>query len=107
MVHCIKMFQKLANVPAIALLWAGPQHLQLCHQGLSVSLCICCRLGHTTRHFNVGLYRRKQKGEEEVQDATFFDHTNQVPACMQAQRCVFAFLPPEARRSQGAGSHSR
>ena len=38
----------------------------------------CCRLGHTTHHFNVGNYRRKQKGDEETQDAAFFDHSNQV-----------------------------
>ena len=36
-----------------------------------------CRLGHTTRHFNVGQYRRKQKGED-MQDAAFFDHNNAV-----------------------------
>ena len=35
-----------------------------------------CRLGHPTRHFNVGQYRRKQKGEADVQDAAFFDHNN-------------------------------
>lgn len=36
------------------------------------------RLGHPTRHFNVGQYRRKQKGEADVQDAAFFDHNNPV-----------------------------
>ena len=36
------------------------------------------RLGHDTRHFNVGAYRRTQKGAEEVQDASFFDHANEV-----------------------------
>ena len=45
-----------------------------------------CRLGHTTRHFNVGQYRRKQKGED-LQDAAFFDHNNTVRfhlACCRA-----------------------
>ena len=40
--------------------------------------CARCRLGHDTRHFNVGQYRRKQKPNDEVQDASFFDTTNQV-----------------------------
>jgi hypothetical protein len=35
-------------------------------------------LGHTTAHFNVGQYRRTQKGEADVQDAAFFDHNNPV-----------------------------
>ena len=37
-----------------------------------------CRLGHDTRHFNVGQYRRKQRGDDELQDASFFDHKNPV-----------------------------
>ncbi len=37
-----------------------------------------CRLGHDTRHFNVGQYRRVQKGAGEVQDASFFDPSNEV-----------------------------
>lgn len=41
------------------------------------SLSALCRLGHTTRHFNVGQYRRKQKGDD-LQDAAFFDHNNTV-----------------------------
>lgn len=36
------------------------------------------RLGHSTRHFNVGQYRRQQRGSAEVQDAAFFDHANPV-----------------------------
>jgi hypothetical protein len=35
-------------------------------------------LGHDTRHFNVGQYRRKQRGDDEIQDASFFDHKNPV-----------------------------
>ncbi|KAG2422824.1 hypothetical protein HXX76_015767 [Chlamydomonas incerta] len=35
-------------------------------------------LGHATRHFNVGAYRRIQKGAHEVQSAAFFDHTNEA-----------------------------
>ncbi len=38
------------------------------------------RLGHATRHFNVGSYRRRQKDSTEVQDASFFDHRNEVGA---------------------------
>ncbi|GBF90835.1 6-phosphofructo-2-kinase fructose-2,6-bisphosphatase [Raphidocelis subcapitata] len=33
-------------------------------------------LGHPTCHFNVGAYRRNQRGEHEIQDAAFFDHNN-------------------------------
>ncbi|KAI8473607.1 MAG: 6-phosphofructo-2-kinase-domain-containing protein [Monoraphidium minutum] len=32
-------------------------------------------LGHPTSHFNVGQYRRRQRGDEH-QDASFFDHNN-------------------------------
>ena len=37
-----------------------------------------CRLGHETRHFNVGSYRRKQRGEDEIQNADLFDHKSKV-----------------------------
>ena len=40
--------------------------------------CMSCRLGHETRHFNVGSYRRKQRGEAEIQDASLFDHKCKV-----------------------------
>src|SRR5690349_181943 len=36
------------------------------------------RLGHETRHFNVGQYRRRQNSDAQVQDASFFDHNNPV-----------------------------
>ena len=37
------------------------------------------RLGHETRHFNIGQYRRMQsRGKHESHDASFFDHTNLV-----------------------------
>ncbi|GIL90017.1 hypothetical protein Vretifemale_17742 [Volvox reticuliferus] len=42
---------------------------------------LCCYfnwLGHATRHFNVGSYRRSQKMADELQDAEFFDHTNEA-----------------------------
>ncbi|GBF94979.1 bifunctional 6-phosphofructo-2-kinase fructose-2,6-bisphosphate 2-phosphatase [Raphidocelis subcapitata] len=39
--------------------------------------CYLNWLGHTTAHFNVGNYRRRQKGEDERQDAHFFDARNQ------------------------------
>lgn len=38
-------------------------------------MCYLNWLGHTTRHFNVGQYRRKAKGDD-LQDAAFFDHNN-------------------------------
>ncbi|KIZ00666.1 putative 6-phosphofructo-2-kinase PB17E12.14c, partial [Monoraphidium neglectum] len=37
-------------------------------------------LGHPTSHFNVGNYRRRQRGDER-QDASFFDHNNAVRGC--------------------------
>ena len=41
-----------------------------------------CRLGHDTKHFNVGQYRRVQKTASEIQNASFFDPNNEVgPAC--------------------------
>ncbi len=36
--------------------------------------------GHTTKLFNVGSYRRLQRGQDEVQDAAFFDQKNEVRA---------------------------
>jgi len=37
------------------------------------------RLGHVCRHFNVGLYRRQKRASaQDLQDASFFDHNNQV-----------------------------
>ncbi|GLI68462.1 hypothetical protein VaNZ11_012887 [Volvox africanus] len=42
---------------------------------------LCCYLnwlGHATRHFNVGSYRRRQKLADELQDAQFFDHANEA-----------------------------
>ncbi|KAK9918087.1 hypothetical protein WJX75_001099 [Coccomyxa subellipsoidea] len=41
-------------------------------------MCYLNWLGHDTRHFNVGQYRRVQKGAGEVQDASFFDPTNEA-----------------------------
>lgn len=40
--------------------------------------CYLNWLGHQTRHINVGQYRRLQKKEEEVQDASFFDNNNKA-----------------------------
>ena len=37
-----------------------------------------CRLGHDTKHFNVGQYRRVQKTTSEIQNASFFDPNNEV-----------------------------
>ena len=52
----------------------------------------CCRLGHDTRHFNVGQYRRVQKGTDEVQDASFFDPGNEVkqkdPSTTSPSLCI-------------------
>lgn len=33
-------------------------------------------LGHPTRHFNVGMYRRQNKKDGKMQDAAFFDKNN-------------------------------
>ncbi|KAG2447462.1 hypothetical protein HYH02_007783 [Chlamydomonas schloesseri] len=41
-------------------------------------LNVSATLGHATRHFNVGAYRRIQKGAHEVQSAAFFDHNNEA-----------------------------
>ena len=43
-------------------------------------LTLSCRLGHISKHFNVGSYRRKLKDDigADVQDAAFFDHQNEV-----------------------------
>lgn len=51
------------------------------HTGIEIILSVgTFRLGHVTGHFNVGNYRRFQKTKEEIQDAEFFDHTNEVRA---------------------------
>ncbi len=55
------------------------------------------RLGHDTRHFNVGQYRRKQKGESDVQDAAFFDHNNPVRARVVAGLRRVYFPMPQGR----------
>jgi hypothetical protein len=41
-----------------------------------------CRLGHVSKHFNVGSFRRQLKDEShgDDQDASFFDHNNAVRA---------------------------
>lgn len=39
-------------------------------------MCYLNWLGHPTRHFNVGSYRRKQRPEGVLQDASFFDYNN-------------------------------
>ena len=43
-------------------------------------MCYLNWLGHTSKHFNVGSYRRKIKSEADsvVQDSAFFDHSNEV-----------------------------
>ncbi|KAK9817958.1 hypothetical protein WJX72_004907 [[Myrmecia] bisecta] len=54
-------------------------------------MCYLNWLGHETRHFNVGQYRRKQKGDAGVQDASFFDHSN--PEGVQArEKALYAAL---------------
>lgn len=54
---------------------------------VAYSLFVFCRLGHDTKHFNVGQYRRVQKGDEEVQDASFFDPNNEVGAQIYCHHC--------------------
>ena len=47
-----------------------------------------CRLGHDTKHFNVGQYRRVQKTASEVQDASFFDPNNEVASHLCYSLCL-------------------
>ncbi|KAF5833944.1 6-phosphofructo-2-kinase-domain-containing protein [Dunaliella salina] len=46
-------------------------------------------LGHNTQHFNVGNYRRKNKGSEE-QDASFFDQKNEAGARARQEALLLA-----------------
>mmetsp|Transcript_4692 Transcript_4692/g.12865 ORF Transcript_4692/g.12865 Transcript_4692/m.12865 type:complete len:554 (+) Transcript_4692:118-1779(+) len=46
-------------------------------------------LGHNTQHFNVGNYRRKNKGNEE-QDASFFDQKNEAGARARQEALLLA-----------------
>lgn len=48
-------------------------------------------LGHPTRHFNVGSYRRHQSSPGEVQDASFFDPAN-VEGAAARHRALLAAL---------------
>jgi hypothetical protein len=43
--------------------------------------CYLNWLGHNTAHFNVGNYRRVQKDETAMQDASFFDKNNKDGGC--------------------------
>ena len=62
-----------------------------CSALATLSVLLACRLGHTTGHFNVGYYRRNQKTEEEVQDAAFFDHSNEVSFSLNSGKGSDAF----------------
>ena len=66
--------------------WQG--HASHCHAAENRGH-IGCRLGHDTRHFNVGQYRRKQRGDDELQDASFFDHKNPVRCLLLAAETVY------------------
>ena len=49
---------------------------------LTWTAIMSCRLGHDTKHFNVGQYRRVQKTASDIQNASFFDPNNEVgPTC--------------------------
>lgn len=48
--------------------------------------CYLNWVGHETRHFNVGQYRRKERHEGEIQDANFFDHNNREARARGAGR---------------------
>ncbi len=52
--------------------------------------------GAETKHFNVGQYRRKQNEENDVQDASFFDHNNPVRRLLGSSMlvCVVWSQPP-------------
>ncbi|MEW5318299.1 MAG: hypothetical protein WDW38_009532 [Sanguina aurantia] len=53
-------------------------------------LCYLNWLGHSAKHFNVGAYRRTQKHDGDVQDASFFDHSNEVGMAARQQALVAA-----------------
>ncbi|KAH7617284.1 putative 6-phosphofructo-2-kinase/fructose-2,6-bisphosphatase [Nannochloris sp. 'desiccata'] len=54
-------------------------------------MCYFNWLGHPTRHFNVGNYRRQQAGESSQQNAEFFDPSNPEGAAAR-QRALVAAL---------------
>lgn len=54
-------------------------------------VCYLSWLGHTTKLFNVGSYRRLQRGEHEVQDAAFFGRDNEKGRETR-QRALYAAL---------------
>ena len=82
----LALLQMQVDVPARSSMRSGSRAAWLCQQ-LLVSRLFACRLGHETRHFNVGSYRRKQRGESEVQNADLFDHKSVVRTrlCFLAQ----------------------
>ena len=66
-------------------------------------MCYLNWLGHRTRHFNVGNYRRRQRGAGEVQDAGWFDPGNPV-GYEARQRALLAALDDlEAWLATGEG----
>lgn len=66
-------------------------------------MCYLNWLGHETKHFNVGQYRRKQNEAADVQDASFFDHNN--PAGLKArEEALDAALEDMCSWLDGAGA---
>lgn len=58
-----------------------------------------CRLGHETRHFNIGQYRRAQShGRHESHTAQFFDSSN--PVKFLPLSSSFASIPSDTARHQ-------
>lgn len=65
-------------------------------------MCYFNWLGHPTRHFNVGNYRRRQAGKE-LHDASFFDPSN-AQGIAARQRALIAALDDMEAWLEGDGS---
>ena len=69
------------------------------HRTKMVTLGVACRLGHETRHFNIGRYRRMQShGTHKSHDAAFFDNSNAVSLALLY--CPSLILPNAPGSSQ-------
>lgn len=60
------------------------------------------RLGHPTRHFNVGMYRRNAADQEEKHDAAFFDPGNAKGQEVRHRALLAALDDMEAWLATGA-----
>jgi hypothetical protein len=67
-------------------------------------MCERSRLGHPTRHFNVGIYRRSKRAVGEVQDSSYFDPANSEGMRSRQQALEAALDDMEAWLGTGEGS---